>query len=1128
MFKFIIFIFASFSALVINANNSSIRHNLFVNVDPQNQYLSVMDTITIPADQMNTELYFLLHGNLSIESKTPNASIKFMEGEIKARDFGMDQENFEPSSKINLKKYLVSFENFENGNTTFVVRYSGSIYHPVEKISEEYARGFSTSPGIISEEGVYLGGSTYWIPWFNDELVTFRLTTSIPEGWDVVSQGTRTIHNVKNGKRITCWDSPERMEEIFLIAAQFTEYSYSVGAVDAMAFLRMPDENLANKYLETTAQYLEMYRKLIGPYPFSKFALVENFWETGYGMASFTLLGPKIIRMPWILHSSYPHELLHNWWGNSVYIDFNSGNWCEGITAYMADHLIKEQRGQGSEYRRGTLQSYTDYVNENNDFPLSEFLSRHNAATAAVGYGKSLMVWDMLREKVGDELFIKGFQTFYRNYKFRKASYDNIRESFESVSGEKLISFFDQWVNRTGAPELSLSGVSVNKNIKGYNLQFTIDQIQDGNSYDLDIPVAVSFQEDVIVKKVNMAQKSKTFNMTFPENPLFVSVDPQFNIFRRLHHNEIPPALSKIFGTEKVLILLPSQATEQITNYYRTIADIWKKDQSKLIEVRLDSEVEKFPDDKAVWVFGWENIYRKTIDNGIKDYAVKVNEKTVTFDKTSLNKDANSFIISARHPKNPNSVIVLLTIDNEQAISGLARKLPHYGKYSYLAFEGTEPTNVAKGQWQAVNSPLAAIVQVIDGSVSKNINKDVPLREPLAKLEPVFSADRLQAHVNYLASPELEGRGVGTAGLDKAAEYIKDQFQKAGLKPGGDGDSYFQVFEVPDKNGKPFSTKNIIGILPGTKPEWSEESVIVCAHYDHLGYGWPDVMKDNEGKIHFGADDNASGVAVMLELIQTLSKTLKPERTIIFIAFSAEESGLLGSKYYVQNAGKYPVNKIMGVLNMDTVGRLGNKKLLVLNSNTAREWKFIFMGTSYVTGVEVEMVTQDLDASDQVSFINAGVPGVQFFSGAHRDYHRPTDIIDKIDADGLVKVATFVREGILYLAEREDPMTFMGTKKQEKPGHPVQQGNRKVSTGSMPDFTYSGVGVRIASLSPDSPAQKAGLKSGDIIIQLGKHKVANLREYSEALKSYQPGDKVDLVYKRKGMEHTTKIELAER
>jgi aminopeptidase N len=166
-------------------------------------------------------------------------------------------------------------------------------------------------------------------------------------------------------------------EEVHLIAAPFTEYSRDAGAVKAMAFLRKPDQALADRYLDATAQYLEMYRGLLGPYPYSKFALVENFWETGYGMPSFTLLGEQIIRFPFILYTSYPHELLHNWWGNGVFVDLAGGNWCEGLTAYLADHLVAEQRGQGADHRRAILRKVTDYVTPENDFPLSRFHSRY-------------------------------------------------------------------------------------------------------------------------------------------------------------------------------------------------------------------------------------------------------------------------------------------------------------------------------------------------------------------------------------------------------------------------------------------------------------------------------------------------------------------------------------------------------------------------------------------------------------------------------------------------------------------------------------------------------------------------------------------------------------------------------
>ena len=182
--------------------------------------------------------------------------------------------------------------------------------------------------------------------------------------------------------------------------------------METLVYLHDRDDALAAKYLAATAQYLEMYRELIGPYPYRKFALVENFWETGYGMPTFTLLGHDIIRFPFIITSSYPHEILHNWWGNSVFVDYESGNWCEGLTAYLADHLIAEQRGAGDEYRRSTLQKYRDYVREGRDFPLTAFRSRESASTEAVGYGKALMAFHMLRMEIGDRRVPQGVAAF--------------------------------------------------------------------------------------------------------------------------------------------------------------------------------------------------------------------------------------------------------------------------------------------------------------------------------------------------------------------------------------------------------------------------------------------------------------------------------------------------------------------------------------------------------------------------------------------------------------------------------------------------------------------------------------------------------------------------------------------
>ncbi len=1127
MFKKINFLIA---LLLLNASlfaGSTIHHKILVVVNPAKHSLDAVDEITIPANQVKQKMFFILNGALKITSETPGVKIELDKSGIKAEDFGMDKEDFNLALEFKQNKYSITFPADLKGDATFTVKYSGIINYPIKQVGEEYARGFSQTPGIIDEKGAYLGGSTYWVPWFNNNWISFELTASMPKGWSAVSQGKRTYYQLNGENQVSVWNSPEPMEEVYLIGAKFTEYSKSAGAIDVMAFLRTPDETLANKYLETTAQYLEMYRKLIGPYPFTKFALVENFWETGYGMPSFTLLGEQIIRFPFILHSSYPHELLHNYWGNSVYIDFKYGNWCEGLTAYMADHLISEQRGQGDEYRRTTLQKFTDYVTPSNDFPLSKFISRNSPSSEAIGYGKSLMMWNMLREIVGDEIFVKGFQKFYRDNKYKAASFNDIRTLFESVWGKDLKLFFDEWVNRKGAPELSVSNVICEKKNNEYSLTFTLKQLQKEAPFTLDIPVAVSFAKNSVIKKVSMNSIEQRYELTFTDNPLLVQIDPQFNIFRKLHYNEIPPSLSKIFGSEELLILIPSSATKEKLDAYKELAKIWSEDKTKKIEVSLDTKFKELPKNKNIWLFGAENKFAEEIKKGLKDYNSEITNESVVLGKTTFQNSNNSFVVSVRHPQSPNNVIVYLSTDNKDAVQGLSKKLPHYGKYSYLVFEGNEPTNIGKGEWGSVNSPLAAKVKSAGQNESEIASADLAKRKALAMLTPVFSSERMMQTVKYLASEELEGRAPGSLGIEKGANYIAQKFKSAGLLPGSDDGSYFQVWnEVVDANGTKAPVKNIIGIIPGTNPKLKEESVIVCAHYDHLGLGWPGVSQSNIGKIHYGADDNASGVSVMIELAELMGKTLKPQRTIIFVAFTSEESGLLGSKYYVQNMKTFPAKKVIGVLNFDTVGRLWGKKLLVLGASSAREWRFIFMGAGYVTGVESEIVTQELDASDQKSFLEIGVPGVQFFSGANDSYHKPIDTADKIDEAGLVKVASFAQEGILYLADRLEPLTFQGVVSigDKKPAS-ASTGERKVSTGSMPDFAFSGEGVKIADVAPESGAAKGGLQKGDIIIKLGNFAVKNLREYSDALKTFAPGNIIEVVYLRDGKELKTKIEL---
>ena len=307
--------------------------------------------------------------------------------------------------------------------------------------------------------------------------------------------------------------------------------------------------------------------------------------------------------------------------------------------------------------------------------------------------------------------------------------------------------------------------------------------------------------------------------------------------------------------------------------------------------------------------------------------------------------------------------------------------------------------------------------------------------------------------------------------------------------------------------------KNIVGMIPGTNPAFESQSIVIGAHYDHLGLGWTLGKQGQGGQIHNGADDNASGVAILLELARVLSASYKPQRTIIFAAFSGEEVGRKGSIEYVKSQAVFPASKIIGMINLDTVGRLGQNKLTVLGSQSATEWPHIFRGVSYVTGIPTAMAKENLDASDHVSFHEVGVPAVQFFSGPNLDYHRPSDTFEKIDGEGLVKIAAVLKETVEYLANRREPMTVT------LPGLDPQvsklsRSRRKVSLGTIPDFTYQGAGYRLDGTVDNSPAHRAGLRKGDIIMKIEDQDISGLKDLSEVLKTFQPGQRISITYVR--------------
>ena len=662
-----------------------IHHEIAAELDPGAGTIAASDRLTLPPG----DWVLTLHRGLNPKVDSGDATLQ---------PLGRDD-------------HLEHYRLHVAGAGPVALSYAGVIRHGLEDVAESLGRGHQRTRGTIGEDGVFLDGSSGWYPSFGDHLHTFTLEVRLPPGWLAVSQGAGpgTLTEPSEGTGASprqaraSWREDQPQNEIDLVAAPFTLYQRATPVAQAEVYLRTADPGLADRYLEATETYLDLYSRLIGPYPYPKFALVENFWETGYGMPSFTLLGPQVIRLPFIIDTSYPHEILHNWWGNGVYVDYASGNWSEGLTAYLADHLLAERRGAGADYRRDALRAYADYVRQDGDFPLREFRSRHSSASQAIGYGKALMVFHMLRRQLGDQTFVEGLRRFYADNRFRTARYEDLRRAFEAVSGRDLQGFFAAWTGRTGLPRLQIADLMLRQGSQGFRLTGRVDQTQAEDPFPLEVPLLIELADgELREERIPLTERSATFDLELPAAPIRLSADPDFDLFRVLADGESPVTLSRVFGAQRGVIVWPSEAPPELAQAYRTLANAWAASYPGW-DVRSDRDLDGLPKGSAVWLLGWENRHLSTFVAGATFRLDPKDHRLGIPSVEAMPEGALSPVLTRSIGAQP---VAWLATPEPAAVAGLARKLPHYGKYSYLAFTGSGPGVRLKGQWPAGDSEL--------------------------------------------------------------------------------------------------------------------------------------------------------------------------------------------------------------------------------------------------------------------------------------------------------------------------------------------------------------------------------------------------------------------------------------
>jgi aminopeptidase YwaD len=324
------------------------------------------------------------------------------------------------------------------------------------------------------------------------------------------------------------------------------------------------------------------------------------------------------------------------------------------------------------------------------------------------------------------------------------------------------------------------------------------------------------------------------------------------------------------------------------------------------------------------------------------------------------------------------------------------------------------------------------------------------------------------------------------------------------------------------------TTANVVGVLPGTDAALATETVVVGAHYDHLGRGSPFSLAPERGDaIHPGADDNASGTAALLGVAETLVRTGGARRSVVIVAFSGEELGLLGSTHYVTQPA-VPIDRTVAMVNLDSVGRLRDGRLHVMGVDTGQGLRAVVEQAAQGLPAPLTLRGDGVGPSDHTAFLNRERPVVFFFTGTHPDYHRPSDTWDKIDADGLRTVATLAYRVVRALVDRDDRLAFVRVQG-GAPRAGAGPGGYGPYFGAVPDFGDSPqAGVRLGGVRPGSPADRAGLKSGDVIVRFAGVTIRTLDDLVFALRSRRAGDAVEVGYVRDGAERAAQATLEER
>jgi hypothetical protein len=726
-------------------------HHLLVQIDPSQHFLKAEDQLEINIKWGKPPtLSFLLHPKLKI--------IKMVDQKT-----GQPLHWSEIPFSAHAKRVDVSLHKSAE-HLLLSISYEGFIYDPILKERGlQFVRGDQTT-GLIGPEGVYLAPSTYWYPSRPDSLARFKVEATIPETFRIVTQGELVAEHLKDGHWKSKWVNDLPTENLTLVAGRYSVRTREAGGIKISTYFFPEDDRFSEVFLNAAEEYLKIYSDLLGPYPFKKFDIVQNFFSSGYGIPTFTLLAPETIRQgkEFLRPGALDHEIVHSWWGHYVSVKPGPGNWVEALTAYCTNYYYKELKvgnEAAQKYRQDVMQKYAIQVPPSQDYPLREFEGKGTELDGQIGYGKGSMVFHMLRKMVGKDPFFSTLKQFAMQYGGKQASWDDIRKSFEEASGKQLHHFFSQWLDRPGGPQLKLENVGVQVTSNGYLISGEV--IQEGDVYHLLLPIEVDDGLGMRRLFLEVSKRRSFFSMEVPKIPLKLTLDPDDHLFRRLYPEEIIPGLNALLEDREKVFIVSDQGDEESRKIYFELARKAKEQRGgEILSIKEVTE-EKLRNSSVMFLGeGWKDpIFFKLISNLPKPVFFREGSFFIKGDR--VDEGDESLLLTFPNPLNLRKWVTIYFGKSTNALSR-ARYIFFYGWDSYLLFKNGRPKE--RGNFSPKQSFISDVF----------LSKD-----HLVKIE----SKKLRDHISYLVSPGLAGRFPGTSGYHKAQTYLIKQLEEMGVTP---------------------------------------------------------------------------------------------------------------------------------------------------------------------------------------------------------------------------------------------------------------------------------------------------------------------------------------------------------